>query len=324
MKNVGLLLITIRRKPHRKWTLKFGLHRGSLERFCHSPVDFIGNCDGEVIGRDSGAENSWVGCAYLWSEHIRGLLPTSESEKSNCIEFDSEIHREVILSHAHHLKGLRNFSGVQIRPALAPLQRQLKRRLDDYRWGSFQKDSLGRLPVVSNQRKVKIVPRSVGPWCLSPRCLLPLLVNSSVSRLPVLFMKASGFQLGISQWISRPGGCSLPWMGTNKGVEARENRGKLVTAVCRVVVFQEKTYKKYGSVSRQLGNTMASWNMVHGNWHGEFYSRISWIHWEWPLVNFSPGPGFDYLMFLSGFLLVLLFGWQVWKVADHSWLATVW
>ncbi len=49
--------------------------------------------------------------------------------------------------HARKLKGLQNFRGVQIRPALTPLQRQLKRPLDDYRWGTFQKDSAGRFPV---------------------------------------------------------------------------------------------------------------------------------------------------------------------------------
>ncbi len=69
----------------------------------------------------------------------------------------------------------------------------------------------------------------------------------------------------ISQRISRPGGRSLLWMGANEGVEAHENQGKLIMAVCRVVIFQEKTYKKYGSVSQRLGNTMAGWNMVHGN-----------------------------------------------------------
>ncbi len=58
-----------------------------------------------------------------------------------------EIHRDVTLSHARNLKGLQNFTGVQIRLALIPLQRQLKHQLDDYRWGTFQKDSSGRFPV---------------------------------------------------------------------------------------------------------------------------------------------------------------------------------
>ncbi len=40
-----------------------------------------------------------------------------------------------------------NFAHVQIRPALSPLQRQLKKQLDDYRWKFFCKDSSGHFPV---------------------------------------------------------------------------------------------------------------------------------------------------------------------------------
>ncbi len=129
---------------------------------------------------------------------------------------------------------------------------------------------LERLWNGSNRHKVMIVPWSLGPCSFSPRSLLPPASYACVLRLPVFLWKKRKLEFKISQWISWPEGCGLLWMGANEGVEAHQNQGKLVTAVCRVVVFEEKTYKKYRSMSQQLGNTMAGWNTVCGNWHEEF------------------------------------------------------
>ncbi len=72
----------------------------------------------------------------------------SDSSSRFCkLDFISEIPRDIVLSHVLKLKGLQNFCGVQVRPALTLLQRQLKHWLDEYWWGTFQRDSMGHFPV---------------------------------------------------------------------------------------------------------------------------------------------------------------------------------
>ncbi len=100
--------------------------------------------------------------------------------------------------------------------------------------------------LASNQCKVMIVPWSLGPCFFSPGCLLPWLVKLVFCASPSPFYEEKEIGIKISQRISRPRRCGLLWMGANKGAEARENQGKLVTTVCRVAVFQENLIKNTG------------------------------------------------------------------------------
>ncbi len=96
-------------------------------------------------------------------------------------------------------------------------------------------------------------------------------------------------------------------MGTIKGAEAHENQGKLVTAVFRVVVFQEQLIKirecepaiRKHQGRLEHGSRKMTWGV---------HSWISWIYREWLLVNFSPVLVLIIFNVSQWILLVLLFG----------------
>ncbi len=63
------------------------------------------------------------------------------------LHFESILAHDELLAKARNLKGQSALTSVQIRPALRPTQHQRKQILDDFRWGSFKKDSSGRFPI---------------------------------------------------------------------------------------------------------------------------------------------------------------------------------
>ncbi len=79
--------------------------------------------------------------------HRLGQIRADKSPRLCRLIFGSKIARDIVLVRSQNLKGQAQFVNIRLRPSLTPVQQKQKQSLEDFRWGHYQKDRVGRIPV---------------------------------------------------------------------------------------------------------------------------------------------------------------------------------